>query len=306
MKKTRGFTLVELLVVITIIGILISLLLPAIMAAREAARRSQCQSHLSQIGLARQNYQSAHGALPPGTTEPKGPILNVPQGNHIGWLVHLLPYIEEGVTYKHIDQSVGAYDKKNAPARSVRIALFCCPSEHGQISRPLPINGEADPAAAVPQYTIECSSYAGCHHDVEAPIDVDNHGVLFLNSRISAKEITDGPAHTLFVGEKRVDRDDLGWMSGTRATLRNTGTPINQTKVDENGEAPLDADNPAAQRERELKVGGFGSCHTGGANLLFGDGAVRFVNEHIDTPIYQQYGHRADGKLVREGPTREE
>ena len=68
------------------------------------------------------------------------------------------------------------------------------------------------------------------HHDVEAPIDSDNHGVLFLNSRLSHDDIADGTRYTLFIGEKVVEEaDDLGWMSGTRATLRNTGTPINRT-----------------------------------------------------------------------------
>ena len=96
-QKTSAFTLVELLVVIAIIGILIALLLPAVQAAREAARRANCVNNLAQIGVALQSYQSAHLSLPPGTVEPKGPIYNVPQGNHIGWMTQILPYIEEQI-----------------------------------------------------------------------------------------------------------------------------------------------------------------------------------------------------------------
>jgi prepilin-type processing-associated H-X9-DG protein len=75
------------------------------------------------------------------------------------------------------------------------------------------------------------SHYAGLHHDVEAPIDADNHGLFFLNSRVTQHDVTDGLGYTLMIGEKRIDHPlpDLGWLSGTAATLRNTGTPINMT-----------------------------------------------------------------------------
>lgn len=308
-KRPCGFTLVELLVVIAIIGILVALLLPAVQAAREAARRCSCSNNLSQLILAVHNYEMAHGVYPPGTIDATGPIVNRPQGYHVSWTIQLLPYLEEQNVYRHVDQTVGIYHQNNAPVRGVVIALLNCPSS------PIPYR---------------FSSYAGVHHDVEAPIDVTNNGVFFLNSRIQYEDVPDGVSHTLFFGEKVTysDDSDLGWTSGTRATLRNTGTPINanlrtrqlarypdgigdpvlnfdpelepaQTQsmpavaADDNGQnANQAAPTPA------LYVGGFESFHPGGAQFAFGDGGVRYISQRIDIPTYQQLGHRADGKLL--------
>ncbi|MDZ7618271.1 MAG: DUF1559 domain-containing protein, partial [Patescibacteria group bacterium] len=90
------------------------------------------------------------------------------------------------------------------------------------------------------------STYAGCHHDVESPIDADNHGVFFLNSHVSTYEIPDGASHTITVGEKRDDAE-LGWMSGTRDTLRNTGKSLWDVRQDDSGYPRP----PAAEQEED-------------------------------------------------------
>ena len=91
-----GFSLVELLVVITIIGVLIALLLPAVQAAREAARRVSCLNNLHQIGIGLQNYHAACGCFPPGGIEP---AFRVSNGRQFAWSAFLLPYIEQESLY---------------------------------------------------------------------------------------------------------------------------------------------------------------------------------------------------------------
>lgn len=279
-KQHKAFTLVELLVVIAIIGILVALLLPAVQAAREAARRISCNNNLTQLALAVQNYEMAYRVYPPGTIDDKGPVVDKPEGYHHNWLTHLLPYMEQKNTYNYIDFSVGVYDEKNAEVREVRVDTHVCPS-----------SWEGSRSVIV-------TYYAGCHHDTDQPIDTDNNGVFFLNSRIRYPDISDGTSQTIFIGEKICDLNrDLGWMSGTSSTLRNTGEAINDSldRLQQRNSRPAGDSEPSGG----IIVGGFGSHHPGGAQFAFGDGHIGFLSNTIELTTLQQLGHRADGKLLK-------
>src|SRR5262245_23836079 len=94
-KVRRGFTLLEVLVVIAIIAVLIGLLLPAIQKVREAANRSKCTSNLRQLGLALHQYENVHGKFPPAQVEGPFPEAGVTATVNHGWGPFILPFIEQ-------------------------------------------------------------------------------------------------------------------------------------------------------------------------------------------------------------------
>ena len=221
MKQQRirfGFTLVELLVVIAIIGILIGLLLPAVQSARESARRVMCQNNLMQMGVALHNYEMAHSVFPPGTVASKGPIQHLPNDFHHNWLIQILPFVEQRPAYAMLDHSQSIYSKANFPVRQHSFGLLHCPS-----------------SAA---FSIHQSNYAAVHDGREVPIDTTNNGSFFLNSAVSLDDLFDGSSYTMFVSEKIPDSTELGWSSGTRASLRNLGSPLNSIRGNGGGGSP--------------------------------------------------------------------
>jgi prepilin-type N-terminal cleavage/methylation domain-containing protein/prepilin-type processing-associated H-X9-DG protein len=311
----RGFTLIELLVVIAIIAVLVALLLPAVQAAREAARRSQCVNNLMQLGIALQNYESSHEMFPPGVVSESGPVLDQPTGYGYGWLARILPHCEMRNTYNHFNMAISLYDGRNLTTRATLVRTFLCPSDSSLNAR--------NPGGIV------LTNYVGCHNGLEAPIDATNDGVFIRNHALRYEDIPDGSSNTVFVAEKLNDGAGQGWASGTRASLRNTGTPINAAvsfvPAGRRAPAVITAPNPAPAAKAVPKapptaldpdegvdevapnaaapgtpgyVGGFASRHPGGSNCAFGDGSVRFLKNSVSASIFKVLGNRHDGEIV--------
>jgi prepilin-type processing-associated H-X9-DG protein len=175
------------------------------------------------------------------------------------------------------------------------------------------------------------------HNDAEKPIDAKDNGVFFLNSRVRYEDVTDGSAHTMFLGEKMPDAWDFFWASGTRASLRNVGLAVNALGynnglprpgdstapiplppdavpgLDDPSATPEDPDQPpvapapapagaaAIMPGNPLWVGSFGASHPGGAQFAMGDGRVQFISLTVAPGILSQLANRADGKLPSGG-----
>jgi prepilin-type N-terminal cleavage/methylation domain-containing protein/prepilin-type processing-associated H-X9-DG protein len=304
-----GFTLVELLVVIAIIGILIGMLLPAVQQVREAARRTQCMNNIAQLGLAAHNYDFSNERFPEGVIDPvQGPILSTPSGQHISLFVQLLPYLEQRGMADRFDVNAGTYAPVNGPVRELAVPVLSCPSQGYQVCRlalnfSLPVGAEQtdedafeltptpiDPAGQGTEFAA-ISSYAGCHHGSETPIDSDNNGLFFLNSKIGFEDIYDGSSNTVLFGEYVPNENwNLGWASGTRATLRNMGAISDFNTIYSATQAGI-APKPDF-------VGGFSSAHPGTLNFCMADGSVKALSNTINATICEQIGNREDGEMM--------
>ncbi|MFO0898804.1 MAG: DUF1559 domain-containing protein [Pirellulales bacterium] len=159
-RTCDGFTMVELLVVIAVIGVLIALLLPAVQAAREAARRIQCASHLRQVGLGLHSYLDARRCFPTVITGAGTERAGRCTTGLYSWHAMLLPYIEQAALYGTIDFSVNMADRcgafslqdgqisdthPNAKAAHQVVSAYLCPSDPS--SAPTGVMGSAQPAS---------------------------------------------------------------------------------------------------------------------------------------------------------------
>jgi len=301
----RGFTLVELLVVIAIIGVLVALLLPAVQAAREAARRSQCQNHLKQFGLALHNHHDTYNSFP------KNGMLDGPYNMRVGGLIPLLPFMEQGALKDQIDNHGLAdpplpWTSSFIPWRA-QVPTFLCPSDPGS-------SGGSSTSVARNNYMFSIGdSYTNLRFSSSATPKV-MRGVFSAARKTRFADITDGTSNTIMMAERSIAANAQMIRQGHATSVSITSNPsaclatVSTTNRNEYtgsayGGAGLrwtDAFVPytgintilppnspscvsSTNENSDHVLSSATSYHPGGVNVLLADGSIRFVSETVDT-----------------------
>jgi prepilin-type N-terminal cleavage/methylation domain-containing protein/prepilin-type processing-associated H-X9-DG protein len=307
--RAFGFTLVELLVVITIIGVLVALLLPAVQAARESARWMQCQNNLKQYGLALHNYHSVFNVFPQGNTGEIEVALPPIDFAHQRWWTAqsmLLPYREGDAVYRLINYGYngsGPFSDCFAMANSV-----------SQVQDPgsYVLPGDKcpdDPLAGTIWYAYPGFGYHGCTNymgvmgttqvgpvkEIEGvSVRIPPDGILFHTWRgVRLADVTDGSSNTMIMGERGVSNDFYGWCYcgvGNYTDESGAGDNLLSTYWGLSQGAPDGADDFH-----------FWSYHPNGAGFTFADGSVHFLSYSINYSTFLALSTRAGGEVISNG-----
>jgi len=318
----RAFTLIELLVVIAIIAILVALLLPAVQQAREAARRSQCKNNLKQLGLALHNYSDTHGTFPPRN-------ISLDNKNH-SWMTMILPYVEQASLYAKYDFSQPMINQRFTQSAATpgiigtRIPTFECPSDI-----------DAGGASWVSgTFGVAPSNYAGMAGGGDQTTDSPSNSKVGIFSEAGAsriRDVTDGTSNTICLAEStRTSVNGLtgcngcmtsfysdsntfvrGWGWGYHYAAWNSAAPKSSrpSACPQSGGDWCTTNTDGSYLWEPMVLANWGlnghwpgasSRHTGGAHMLMGDGAVRFLSQNLSFSVWQALSTARGGEVVGE------
>lgn len=299
-RTSEAFTLVELLVVITIIGILIALLLPAIQAAREAARRVQCQNNLKQIGLGLHGFVEARGTFPLSCYWPKGSSPELQKKLGYGWSTYILEYMECGNVFNRINFDFGGNSAQNAEAMQQFLPFYQCPSAppNKLVTACNDIPGTADAAeinyaAVATHWNVD---YASTQPIPESATGIMHENLTDEDIGHPIAEVRDGTSQTFLVSETDYPFEDDPFYTTYAGTPACPGGKCDIGAVWMQGAQQTTA-HGINGHNWTIKAGVY-SHHPGGAHFLFADGHVQFLAETVQQPILDGLTTRAGNEVI--------
>lgn len=185
-KNKPGFTTVELILVIAIIGVIAGMLLPAIQEVREQERRTRCMSNVRQLSIAALRYESSHMSFPSGVIDNDDDLSDALR---VGW-IDMLPFFDQATIYERYDLESDWKSPNNVELARIQLPIFRCPSSDGIVGELGSIKG------AVSDYAMSKGPSATLVRDPLLKM-----GVFDVNSKTTAAQIRDGLSNTFLIGE---------------------------------------------------------------------------------------------------------